>query len=169
MDRTGCVVPTDQRVTLDPLNELATLMCDSDLVVVGTAGTATTHMTADKDFLYSDWGFRVEELLKNNPKAPVTAGASIIVTRPAGKLQINGRMIYAICSDFQDFGTGNQHLLFLRFVPETGAYAMGGQPGSLSSLTRPLGSVTLLRPTMLNWKLWTRKPCSRVPGMLWRS
>lgn len=120
-----CVVPVVQRVALPPLGELATLACDSDLVVLGKTGTRHgSHMTADKDFLYTDWDFVVEEVLKDNPKAPVHAGTAILITRPGGALQVNGRMVYAICSDLSDFVTSREYLLYLRFVPETGAYAV---------------------------------------------
>jgi len=123
-----------QKVTVvpppSPVDELGMLAAQSDLVVLGKTGAGTAHMTADKDFLYTDWNFRVEEVLKSNANSPVYSGATILVTRPGGKLQVSGRTVYATCGDFLDFAAGQEYLLYLRFVPETGAYAIGGGWGA---------------------------------------
>jgi hypothetical protein len=108
------------------------LAADSDLVVLGKTGTGTAHMTAEKDFLYTDWDFTVEEVLKNNATSAVHSGATIIVTRPGGKLQVSGRIVYATCGDFLDFAPGQEYLVYLRFLPETGAYAVSGGGGAFA-------------------------------------
>src|SRR5216683_6320161 len=64
-----CVVPVWQKVKVPFLDELAMLASKSDLIVLAKAETGATHMNADKDFLYADWNFVVEEVLKGNPKA----------------------------------------------------------------------------------------------------
>jgi hypothetical protein len=131
-----CVLGVTQKVAVipppSPVDELGMLAAESDLVVLGKTGTGTAHMTAEKDFLYTDWNFIVEEVLKSNANSPVYPGATILVTRPGGKLQVNGRTVYATCGDFLDFATGQEYLLYLRFVPETGAYAIGGGWGSFA-------------------------------------
>jgi hypothetical protein len=137
-----CVLGISQRIAVvpppSPAEELGTLAANSDLVMLGKAGISTAHMTADKDFLYTDWNFTVEEVLKNDA-TPVQPGAAILVTRPGGKLQVNGRMVYADCGDFLDFTTGRQYLLYLRFVPETHAYIGGGWGAfEVSAATRRL-------------------------------
>jgi len=125
-----CVLGVAQKVAVvpppSPVDELGMLAAESDLVVLGKAGTGTAHMTADKDFLYTDWSFTVEEVLKSNANSPVYPRATILVTRPGGKLQVSGRTVYATCGDFLDFESGQEYLLYLRFVPETGAYTGGG-------------------------------------------
>lgn len=119
-----CAVGVVQKLQVSPQEELQMLASDSDLVVLAKAGAATTNITADKDFLYTDWKFTVEEVLKNNVSSPTKAGATILVTRPGGKLQINGRMLHADCADFLHFSAGQEYLLYLRYVPETGAYSI---------------------------------------------
>ena len=121
-----CIVPVWQRVMVPFVDDLAMLASKSSLIVLAKAGTGTTHMNADKDFLYTDWTFIVEEVLKDNPQAPVLNGGTILVTRPGGKLQINGRAVHATCADFDDFASGQEYLLYLGFLPETGAYASNG-------------------------------------------
>lgn len=119
-----CVVGISQQIKVDLPHQPAAPAADSDLVVLAKAETGTSHMNADKDFLYTDWNFVSEEILKNNSYSAVQTGATILATRPGGKLQVNGRTVYADCADFLSFANGQQYLLYLRFIPETGAYAI---------------------------------------------
>ena len=135
-----CVVPVWQRVMVPFVDELGMLASKSDLIVVAKAVAGTTHVNADKDFLYTDWNFVVEDVLKDNPKASVQPGATILVTRPGGKLQINGRMVHAACADFEDFSGGHEYLLYLGFVPDTGAYTSSGSAAFAISPTKRLDS-----------------------------
>ena len=135
-----CVVPVWQRIKVPFVDELGMLASRSDLIVLAKAEAGTTHMNADRDFLYTDWNFVVEEVLKDNPKASVQPGATILVTRPGGKLQINGRMVHAACADFEDFSSRQEYLLYLGFVPETGAYASGGSAAFAISPPKRLDS-----------------------------
>lgn len=140
-----CVVPIMQRIWVPFVDDLAMLASKSDLIVVGKAGNSTSHMNDDKDFLYSDWTFTVEEVLKDNPAASAQPGASILVTRPGGKLQINGRMVYANCADFREYISGQEYLLYLGFIPETGAYANHGTAAFSLSQVRRLDEVNYQR------------------------
>lgn len=87
-----CLRTVAQRVMVASTlaEEMWLLARESDLAVVAKAGTYTSHMNEAKSFLYSDWKVTVEEVVKNNPKAPVQLGATITVTRPGGELEING-------------------------------------------------------------------------------
>lgn len=102
---------------------IARLLCRHDLTVVGRIGTGTSHLTNDGGFLYTDWGFLVEQVIRNNPEAPVVSGNSIIVVKAGGKLQVQGRTVYAVDDNFAGFESGQEYLLFLDYVPKTGAYA----------------------------------------------
>src|SRR5260370_16552276 len=117
------------RIELDPANELGNVACESDLVVVGRTGQGVSHMTADKGFIYTDWSFAVESILKNNVKAPVQPGSQIVVTRPGGQLLINGRKVSAELEHFRSFGQDDDLLLYLRFIPQTRAYRMAEPDG----------------------------------------
>jgi hypothetical protein len=117
------------------------LLCSHSLVVLGRIGTGTSRLTNDSGFLYTDWEFQVEEIIRNNPEAPVKAGSAIIVVKDGGKLQVQGRMVYAIDDQFADFRPGGEYLLFLDYIPKTGAYVAyrpmgfafsGGVPTPLS-------------------------------------
>jgi len=116
-------------VHLDPKNQIANWMRQCDLVVVGKMGTGTSYMTARKGFLNTDWSFTVEDMVKNNPAALVSSGTTITVIAFGGKLEIGGRTVHAIQKTYREFRTGQQYLLFLKFVPETGAYSSCGPTG----------------------------------------
>src|SRR5204863_869268 len=50
---------------------LAADACTSDAVIVATAQTSVSHMTADQKFVYTDWTFTIEQVLKDNAKSHV--------------------------------------------------------------------------------------------------
>jgi hypothetical protein len=102
--------------------KLLNLTCRNDIVIVGRAGTRISHPTANQGFIYSDWQFTVEQVLKDNPKAPISSGMTIVVVRPGGILEIGGRKVYAKLQHFREFTPGEELLLYLNYVPETGAY-----------------------------------------------
>ena len=105
-----------------PPYRLVGMACDADAVVLATAGLSATHMTEDKTFLYSDWTFATNEVLKNNAIAAISSGAEITVARLGGTMKISERTIYAIHDDFAAFRSRDQYLLFLEFIPGTGDY-----------------------------------------------
>jgi hypothetical protein len=105
-----------------PLFRVKELTCISSLAVVATARSGISHMTSDKTFLYTDWTFAVDEVLKNSAKSPVNVDQLITVARPGGNLQIQGRRVYAIDKNFSDFQSGKSYLLYLEYIPDTGAF-----------------------------------------------
>jgi len=105
-----------------PPYPLVAFSCTSDAVIVATARSGTAHLTADERFVYTDWSFTVERVLKDNARSPISAGSELIVTRPGGTLEVNGRKVYATDLEFRDFKSGNKYLLFLEFIPQTQAY-----------------------------------------------
>ena len=105
-----------------PPYPLVAFACTSDAVIIATAQTGASHLTSDQRFIYTDWNFAVEQVLKDNLRSPIGATSTLIVTRSGGKLQINGRNIYASDLGFKDFKSGSRYLLFLDFIPQTGAY-----------------------------------------------
>jgi hypothetical protein len=103
--------------------EMEGLTCGCSLVVLGKVGTGISHLTADKGFLYTDWGFLAEEVIRNNPDSSVAVGGSITIVKAGGRLKIQGRMVYATDDFSPEFQSGDEYLLFLYFIPKTGAYA----------------------------------------------
>ena len=106
--------------------------CMSDAVVVGTpVSGGVSHMTADLSFVYSEWKFQITSVLEDNPKSPISG--SIQVVRAGGTLTINGRKVVGKEWDFPAFQPGDEYLLYLKYLPETGSYkAIAGRSFDLS-------------------------------------
>ncbi len=120
-------------IQLDPNSTLANLSCESDLVVVGKFGKATSYPTEDLGYIYSDLDFTVEEVVKSDRSAPVAAGQNITITRPGGLLTINGRHVYAVSDAFPLFHPGQEALLYLRSLSSVGTYSLGAPTGFVLS------------------------------------
>ena len=105
-----------------PPYPLIAFACTSDAVIIATAQTGVSHLTSDQKFVYTDWTFTVEQVLKDNLKSRLGIGAATLVTRPGGILEINNRKVFATDRNFRDFQAGSTYLLFLEFIHQTGAY-----------------------------------------------
>ncbi len=107
--------------------------CKSDAVVVGKAESSVSHMTADLDFIYSEWKVRITTVLQDNPKSPISGSNEISVVRAGGLLTINGRWVIGKEWNFPQFQPGDEYLLYLKYIPETGFYkAIAGRSFNLS-------------------------------------
>jgi hypothetical protein len=105
-----------------PLFRIRSLTCQSNLVVIATAVSGQSHMTADKTFFYTDWNFVVDDVLKDNSKAPVRSAQTITIVRPGGEVVLEGRRVYAIDKNFTDFRDGKQYLLYLEYISTSKSY-----------------------------------------------
>ncbi|HXE75919.1 MAG TPA: hypothetical protein VNN18_09835 [Candidatus Xenobia bacterium] len=101
---------------------LRLLGSEADAVVVGTRKHSSSSLTEGEDFIFSDFEMLVEEVIKNNPAAPIPLGSTIIVTRPGGAMRISGRVVRAVDGRFEPFKLRHRYVLFVKFVPQTGAY-----------------------------------------------
>jgi hypothetical protein len=113
----------------------------SDAIVRGTVAGKASQVTQDLAFLFTDYDISISEIFKNNPVAPIDIGAVITVTRPGGKVLLQGVVVNAIDHSFEPLPINHDVILFLRFIPETGAYRATGPFGSFEldgSSVRPL-------------------------------
>ena len=72
---------------------LAKTSCAADAIVVGSPKSKTSHMTEDETFIYTQYEFTVESILKDNASLPISVGRSLDVTRPGGNIKLDGRRI----------------------------------------------------------------------------
>jgi hypothetical protein len=98
------------------------LACEADAVVTATIKDQTSQLTEDKEFIFTDYSAAVEEIHKNNQSAPISANIIITITRPGGRVEIKGKVVAALDAAFKPLKEGHQYLLFLKYVPQTGAY-----------------------------------------------
>ena len=102
---------------------------DSDAVVIGVVNKKASFLTEDENFIFSDYDFYVEEILKDNGAHPIDV-KEITVTRPGGAIVLGQRAVCAIDESLEPLALGNRYLLFLKFIPSTCAYKAFNSKGS---------------------------------------
>src|ERR1700683_4697996 len=104
--------------------------CFNQLVATGRAISGTTHITADRGFLYTDWTIVLDEVVRATAKPRPISGSAVTLVWLGGELQVNvdatTRLIHAVDPDRVTLHAGGQYLLIVGAVPQTGAYS-GGQ------------------------------------------
>jgi hypothetical protein len=91
----------------------------ADAVVIGTLKNKSSQLTDDGEFLFSDYVMVVNFVAK---PAAIAPNSEITVTRAGGEILLNGRTVRAIDPFFKPFQLGQSYILFLKLIPETGAY-----------------------------------------------
>jgi hypothetical protein len=121
---------------------LENLICPADAVVIGTVKSKASHLTADGYFVFTDYEITVEDVLKDNAAARILLSSDITVTRPGGRVYVDGRNISALDKSFLPLEEGGRYLLFLRFIPQTGAYQAISNEGSFQLRGQQIVSLT---------------------------
>jgi hypothetical protein len=98
------------------------LTCSSDAVISATIKDKASQLTENREFIFTDYTALVEEVYKNNEAAQIALSRTITITRPGGRVEVNNRVVGAVDAGFKDLKVGKRYLLFLKFVPKTGAY-----------------------------------------------
>ena len=95
----------------------------SDAVIRGRVTKKEVQITEDDSFIFTDYDVLITEVLKNNAFAPIGKDETISVTRPGGRVLLDGIIVEAEDMAFKPLPI-NTHdvILFLRYIPETGAY-----------------------------------------------
>ncbi len=101
---------------------LVDLASRANAIATGEISQCEAALTENEEFVFTDCDFTVREVLKGNQHAPFGANSTLTVTRQGGILKLHGRTIRAKDRLFEPFADGSQYLLFLRYVPSTGAY-----------------------------------------------
>jgi hypothetical protein len=97
--------------------------CRADAIVIGyPSGSSAYHLSAGGTTVYGDHIFVLQEVLKDNPAAPIGSRKAIVVTRPGGALVISGDPVHVSSGVFPALQAGKSYLLFLRYIPQSGAY-----------------------------------------------
>lgn len=107
--------------------QLKGMACRADLVVVGTIATEESFLTKDEGFVFTELGFRIEEVIKSSPGIRHFVGEQILVVRPGGEFEYNGQKIKAVSQDFGPHRINGRYLFFLRLIPATGAFQAWGE------------------------------------------
>jgi hypothetical protein len=107
------------------------LACEADAIVTATIKDQSSQLTENKEFIFTDYSAVVEEVHKNNQSASISPNSIITITRPGGRVEIKGKVVAALDAAFKLLKEGHRYLLFLKYVPQTGAYQSIRQGGFL--------------------------------------
>ena len=121
----------------DMLKQLA---AESDAVVIGQVLSKNAQLTEEETWVFTDYQFQANEIIKNNGQAPIHTGQTLTVSRAGGKVVIDGVIFTAEDESFPPLTKGSEVLLFLQYVPETKSYFCHRVRGTIE-LTRDTARV----------------------------
>jgi hypothetical protein len=98
------------------------LACNADAVIVGVVKNKASQLTEDGEFAFTDYDLTVEQVIKDNKLSHLEPNVLLTVTRPGGRIQLSGHIIEAEDASFKPLTKGQRYILFLKFIPQTGAY-----------------------------------------------
>jgi hypothetical protein len=112
---------------LSPAGEHLTSALDfivdnADAIVIGVVSDKHSQLNEGRTFIFTDYELTVEDVLKSFSNAPIEPNGLITVTHPGGKILLNGKKVTAVDRTFKPLEKGKRYLLFLMFIPATGAY-----------------------------------------------
>ncbi|MGZ8844984.1 MAG: hypothetical protein ACXW3C_00820 [Pyrinomonadaceae bacterium] len=96
--------------------------CKAVSIVLGTVKSKASQLTTDGTFIFTDYELTVNDVLKNNPNFHIEPNTEITITRPGGVIDLNGKIISVKDRSFKPLEANKSYLLFLSFIPSTGAY-----------------------------------------------
>ncbi len=108
---------------------LEELSCNADAVVIGTVKSKVSHLTADETFVYTEYDFLVEDIVKNNSASQIKVNNSIQFTRPGGLIKLDNQAIRVEDKSYPPLGKHKKYLLFLKFVPSANGYIVSDARG----------------------------------------
>ena len=118
------------------LHSYRELACLADAVVVGRTDVWLHHIAASHTYIYTDYDFVVDKVIKNNERSPLGPQNHIVITRPGGSLPLGtGRLKWVNVQppEYPHLQANTAYLLFLRYIPETGGYFALGPLATLSA------------------------------------
>jgi hypothetical protein len=105
-------------------------VCDADAVIVGVVTSKSSQLTTDGTFVFTDYQMSVEDVLKNNAAAVIQTNSNVTVTRAGGAILLNMRRIQVTDKSFEALKVNGHYVLFLNYIPSTGAYMALNSKGS---------------------------------------
>jgi hypothetical protein len=97
--------------------------CAADAIIVGHISTSPVYrLSAAGTAVYGDYGVIIDSILKDNQVASIRSKADIVVTRPGGSIVLPEGPVKYDMQSFPPLTSGTTYLLFLRYIPQSGAY-----------------------------------------------
>lgn len=117
----------DSTVRVDALdtNLPALPLFQSNAVLIGVVTEAQAYMSNDKSGIYSEFAFRITEVLRNTSDLLLTSEASVDVQREGGRVRFSSNRVhwYAVGGAGMP-QVGHRYLLFLNEQKDTGVFSI---------------------------------------------
>jgi hypothetical protein len=97
------------------------LIANSDAVVIGRPLNAVAEFTEDKNFIFTDYQFRVDTVLLDR-KRQINGGQLIVVSRAGGSIETADKTFKAVDPEFSAFEIDGTYLIFLIRTPDTNTF-----------------------------------------------
>lgn len=110
-------------------NLLRELSCKAEAVVIGSVNNKIAHLTEDETYIYTEYEFSVEEVLKDNSASPIEINKNIQITRPGGLIKFDDQLIRFEDKMYEPLQVKQKYLLFLQFVPSANGYIVSDVRG----------------------------------------
>jgi hypothetical protein len=111
------------------LEFLSNLSCKADAVVIGIVQNKSAHLTEDETFVYTEYEFLINDVLKNNTRSPIEVNGSIQITRPGGLIKLDNQIIRVVDQLYEPLQTKKEYLLFLNYIPAANGYIVSSAEG----------------------------------------
>ena len=103
---------------LSALDFIERITCKSDMIVVGSIVSKTSQLTADEDYVFTDFTVNVETVLDRD-KSWIKPNSTIVISRPGGRVVLDGHLITAENQEAGTISVGKKYLLFLKNIPNS--------------------------------------------------
>lgn len=108
---------------------LRNLSCKADAVVLGSVKGKAAHLTEDETWIYTEYEFLVDEVVKNNNDSPIESNSSIEITRPGGVIKLDNTVVRVNDRMYDQLKKNKTYLLFLKYLPSTQGYLVSDAKG----------------------------------------
>jgi hypothetical protein len=116
--------------------------CEAQAIVIGHVQDKTSLLTEDGRFVFTDYQLQVDEVIKDNPEAPIGLGSVATISRPGGAVELNGKAFRLLDKAYQPMEVNGRYLLLLRIIPSTGAYQALNSNASFELKDNKVGRLT---------------------------
>lgn len=96
--------------------------CRSEVIVIGGVISKTSQLTENRDYVFSDYEVKIEEVLKNNTSAKLETGGPIVVSSGGGAVKVGDRIIRLGDKSWAQYKKGVRYLFFLKYAPTAAVY-----------------------------------------------
>ncbi len=108
---------------------LRNLSCEADAVVLGSVENKESHLTEDETWIYTEYDFLVDEIIKDNLALSIVLNDKIKITRPGGLIKLDNQVVRVQDRLYEQLKKNKKYLLFLKFVPSTQGYLVSNVKG----------------------------------------